>query len=59
MLFQRIVFKIRLVLKGNFLGFIRKNIFKLQGMQIGLATNIPNIKVTWPHQVSIGNKCVL
>lgn len=28
-------------------------------MKIGKDTLIPNIYVTWPHQVSIGNNCVL
>lgn len=59
MLFQRIVFKIRIVFKEKCLGFVRKKIYSLQGMHIGMGTNLPSIKVTWPHQLSIGAKCVL
>lgn len=28
-------------------------------MQIGNGTKVPNINVTWPHQVQIGNNCNL
>ncbi len=31
----------------------------MRGMKIGKNTNIPSIKITWPHQVEIGNNCKL
>jgi acetyltransferase-like isoleucine patch superfamily enzyme len=33
--------------------------YKLQGMHIGNDTYLPKIFVTWPHKVSIGEKCRL
>lgn len=33
--------------------------WRLLGMQIGAATLLPKVHVTWPHQVSLGNNCVL
>ena len=29
------------------------------GMQVGAGTLLPRLRVTWPHQVSLGRKCVL
>lgn len=29
------------------------------GMKIGKGTFIPNIRITWPHQVSIGKNCIV
>ena len=31
----------------------------MQGMQIGSGTLLPRVHVTWPHQVSLGQRCVL
>lgn len=37
----------------------RKTWYRLLGMRIGKGTLLRPIHVTWPHQVSIGNNCVL
>lgn len=37
--------------------FFRNFYYRIQGMKIGKGTNLPLIYITWPHQVSIGNKC--
>lgn len=31
----------------------------MQGMKIGVNTNIPKVFITWPHQVKIGSNCRL
>ncbi|NDP22505.1 MAG: acyltransferase [Paludibacter sp.] len=51
------VIKIRFFYKIN--STIRKIWYVLQGMNIGKNTYIPKIHVTWPHQVSIGENCIL
>ncbi|CAN5123448.1 hypothetical protein BH20VER2_BH20VER2_09210 [soil metagenome] len=33
--------------------------WRLLGMQIGRGTLLPKVEVTWPHQVSLGEECVL
>jgi acetyltransferase-like isoleucine patch superfamily enzyme len=33
--------------------------WRLQGMQVGRGTLLPKVRVTWPHQVSLGAECVL
>lgn len=37
----------------------RKIYWRLQGMQVGNETTVPRIRVTWPHQVQIGRRCIL
>jgi len=44
---------------SNSVGFFSKIWFRLQGMKIGERTSLSKIYVTWPHQVTIGNDCVL
>lgn len=39
--------------------FVRKTYYRAFGMKIGNQTKLPSIRITWPHQVSIGNNCVL
>jgi acetyltransferase-like isoleucine patch superfamily enzyme len=39
--------------------FFRRALLRLIGANIGRRTNVPRIKVTWPHQISIGDDCVL
>ena len=43
--------------------YIARNFRKLWlsflGMKVGKNTVLPKMHVTWPHQVSIGNKCIL
>jgi acetyltransferase-like isoleucine patch superfamily enzyme len=52
----RAIFKLRY---GINLGVLRTIYWRLLGMSIGRKTRIPKIFVTWPHQVSIGNNCLL
>jgi len=33
--------------------------WRMHGMQIGAETLLPRVLVTWPHQVSLGDNCVL
>ena len=44
---------------SNFVSFFQKKSYRLLGMHIGKNTYLPKINVTWPHQVSIGKRCVL
>lgn len=55
----KLFFFIRVKLSNRFLSFVRKIYFKLQGLQIGDETNLPKVKITWPHQVKIGSNCKL
>lgn len=52
-------FLIRVKSSNRILSFLRKLYFKLQGLKIGKGTNLPKVKITWPHQVKIGNNCKL
>jgi acetyltransferase-like isoleucine patch superfamily enzyme len=51
------LFRFRIFYK--FICISRKVIYKIQGMKIGSNTSLPKIHVTWPHQVSIGKKCII
>ncbi len=42
-----------------FATLIRKIWYLFLGMKIGKKTRIPSLITTWPHQISIGNKCIL
>lgn len=55
----QLFFLIRVKLSNRILSFLRKLYFKLQGLKIGKGTNLPKVKITWPHQVEIGNNCKL
>lgn len=44
---------------ANFLSAFRKLWLRTLGMKIGAGTTIPSLHITWPHQVSLGNNCVL
>lgn len=56
---QQAGFVIRKRYWKRFLSFFRKSGFRVLGMQIGENTTIPSLNITWPHQVAIGNDCVL
>lgn len=43
----------------RFLSFFRKKWLGILGMTIGSGSVVPAMSVTWPHQVSIGERCVL
>lgn len=54
---ERIIFRLRDI--NFFIPRLRTLYFKLAGMRVGTNTRLPELKVTWPHQVAIGNKCRL
>jgi len=56
---QHSFFVIRFRFAANFFRGIRKGWLCLLGMKIGQGTHVPKIFVSWPHQVSLGNNCVL
>lgn len=56
---QRVFFLIRWHYLKQLSGFFIKTWYFLQGMRVGSNTTLSSIKVTWPHQVSIGNSCNL
>jgi acetyltransferase-like isoleucine patch superfamily enzyme len=56
-LFQRVARRI-VLLPGPF-SFSRKIYLQLLGAKIGAGTRIPRCDVPWPHQIQIGNRCVL
>jgi len=43
----------------RFTGFFRKIWLQFLGMKVGTGTTVPQLFVTWPHQVSLGNNCLL
>jgi acetyltransferase-like isoleucine patch superfamily enzyme len=56
-LFQRVARRIAL-LPGPFC-ISRKLYLQLLGAKIGAGTRIPRCEVPWPHQIQIGNGCIL
>jgi len=57
-LFQRICRKLELTLPNPF-ELLRKAKFILRGASIGRHTSLPPCRMTWPHQVRIGERCTL
>lgn len=57
--FQQFLFVIRYRYLLKMSSFFRKGYYRLQGMKIGKGTVIPKLYITWPHQVAIGNNCIL
>lgn len=58
-IFQQSAFILRFRYKAKLLSFIRQKWYSLLGMSIGKETVLPELTITWPHQVSIGDKCLL
>lgn len=56
---QKAAFILKFRYYKKFCSWLRICRYKMSGMQIGENTQIPKIYTTWPHQVSIGNKCRL
>lgn len=50
-------FVVRFRYLSKFTAQLRNARYAFQGMRIGKSTFLPRINVTWPHQVSLGNKC--
>jgi hypothetical protein len=58
-LIQKIFFKFQFTLIGSITSYIKKIWWKVQGASIGKRTNVPPLSITWPHQLKIGNNCIL
>lgn len=56
---QKLVFILRFRYYSRIISVFRKIYFSSLGMKIGSNTKLPAIKVTWPHQVVIGDNCEL
>lgn len=57
--FQHAAFAWKYRVSKRLLSLFRKIYYSAQGMKIGAGTALPQIHVTWPHQVAIGNNCIL
>jgi serine acetyltransferase len=58
-LLQKSIFKLRSNCISTTISYFRKLRLSIQGMQIGKRVSMKHIFVTWPHQVSIQDDCVL
>jgi len=38
---------------------VRKGILSMRGAKIGTGTWLPRVQVPWPHQLSLGRKCIV
>jgi len=56
---QQSGFVIRIRYWNKFLSYFRTIVLRTLGMKIGSNTTIPSLSITWPHQVSLGNNCIL
>jgi acetyltransferase-like isoleucine patch superfamily enzyme len=58
-LYARVVFKLRA--RGHeYLGARPRTLYwRALGLHAGAGTLLPRIQVTWPHQVSLGRRCIL
>lgn len=57
-IFHKIVFRLRQtawIARAR----LRTLYWKILGMKVGARTLLPPINVTWPHQVSIGARCII
>src|SRR5208282_3684867 len=54
---QRIVRRVALLPGPK--GFIRKSYLRILGGKIGRGTRISRCRISWPHQLMIGKRCVL
>jgi acetyltransferase-like isoleucine patch superfamily enzyme len=58
-LIQQSAFVLRHKYFPNCFGYLRNVWLKFLGMKIGTQTNIPKLRLSWPHKVSLGKYCVL
>src|SRR5437868_8231407 len=56
--FARAVFRVR-SRSCRSVALIRTLWWRLLGMKVGRGTLLPRIYVTWPHQVSLGSRCII
>ena len=54
---QKIFFRLRFQFAAR--SVLRKFWLRIQGANFGHGTGIPRLAITWPHQVSIGERCIL
>ena len=54
---HKIFFRLRL--QFGIRPILRKFWWHLQGAHFGSGTGVPRLTITWPHQVSIGERCIL
>jgi acetyltransferase-like isoleucine patch superfamily enzyme len=54
----RAIFRLRAI-TSTLVAILRTAWWRLLGMKIGRGTLLPKIRVTWPHQVSLGAHCQL
>jgi acetyltransferase-like isoleucine patch superfamily enzyme len=57
--FQKAVFCFHHYLLSGFYSRMRVFYFRLAGMRIGTETGLGRVKVVWPHQITVGSKCIL
>lgn len=58
-LIQKLFFRLRERFNTLLISCLRKLFWQTQGMSVGRRTVLPRLNVTWPHQVSIGEDCIL
>lgn len=57
--FQRSMFALRFKYLHRFGSKLRILKYSVSGLKVGKNTLLPQVNITWPHQVVIGNNCVL
>lgn len=57
--YPKMIFLIRIKLIRKILNYLRTSYLKILGMKIGKNTFIPKCFITWPHQVSLGENCII
>jgi len=57
--YQQSIFVLNVRYIGTFFKYLYITYLRVSGMEIGKGTYFSKVKVTWPHQVSIGNYCRL
>jgi acetyltransferase-like isoleucine patch superfamily enzyme len=56
---QRSMFALRFKLLHKTASKLRIFIYSLSGLKVGRNTSLSRLSITWPHQVAIGNNCIL
>lgn len=59
MFFHKFIFFVKFKTIYRTFNIINNIIYRIGGMKVGKGTFVPSIRVTWPHQVSIGSNCNL
>ncbi len=58
-LYARIVFRLRAIGREYLSALPRTMYWRALGLHAGSRTLLPTIHITWPHQVSLGSRCIL